>query len=125
MAETKPTATAAKATTSVQPKKSSNLISILAPVLCIIGGYMIWRFILGADSGFSKPDPNGGFWPEHKGPKGAWYRMYEGGIIVPLQRLRVKEISLISSARFNITWRTKMLTLPWLSATSNKALLVT
>ena len=84
MAETKPTATAAKATTSVQPKKSSNLISILAPVLCIIGGYMIWRFILGADSGFSKPDPNGGFWPEHKGPKGAWYRMYEGGIIVPL-----------------------------------------
>jgi biopolymer transport protein ExbB len=84
MAETKPTATAAKATTSVQPKKSSNLISILAPVLCIIGGYMIWRFILGADSGFTKPDPNGGFWPEHKGPKGAWYRMYEGGIIVPL-----------------------------------------
>ncbi|HEX5669875.1 MAG TPA: MotA/TolQ/ExbB proton channel family protein [Chitinophagaceae bacterium] len=84
MAETKPTATAAKATTSVQPKKSSNIISILAPVLCIIGGYMIWRFILGADSGFSKPDPNGGFWPDHKGPKGAWYRMYEGGIIVPL-----------------------------------------
>jgi biopolymer transport protein ExbB len=27
---------------------------------------------------------NGGFWPSHKGPKGAWYRMYEGGIIVPL-----------------------------------------
>jgi biopolymer transport protein ExbB len=84
MAETKPTATAAKATTSVQPKKSSNLISVLAPVACIVGGYLIWRFILGADSGFSKPDPSGGFWPSHKGPKGAWYRMYEGGIIVPL-----------------------------------------
>ncbi|MFZ9331565.1 MAG: MotA/TolQ/ExbB proton channel family protein, partial [Chitinophagaceae bacterium] len=25
-----------------------------------------------------------GFWPSHKGPKGAWNRMYEGGIIVPL-----------------------------------------
>ena len=83
MAETKPTATA-KATTSVQPKKSSNLISILAPVVCIIAGYMIWRFGLGNEAGFSKPDPSGGFWPSHAGPKGAFYRMYEGGIIVPL-----------------------------------------
>lgn len=81
MAETKPTA---KATTSVQPKKSSNLISWLAPILCIVGGYIIWRFILGDPSGFTKPDMSGGFWPGHKGPKGAWYRMYEGGIIVPL-----------------------------------------
>ena len=80
MAETKPIAKAA----TVQPKKSSNLISWLAPVLCIIGGYIIWRFVLGANEGFTKPDLNGGFWPAHKGPKGAWYRMYEGGIIVPL-----------------------------------------
>ncbi len=83
MAETKPTATA-KATTSVQPKKSSNLISILAPVVCILVGYAIWRFGLGNPSGFTKPDPSGGFWPTHIGPKGAFYRMYEGGIIVPL-----------------------------------------
>jgi biopolymer transport protein ExbB len=81
MAETKPTA---KATTSVQPKKSGNLISWLAPILCIVAGYIIWRFILGDPSGFTKPDMAGGFWPGHKGPKGAWYRMYEGGIIVPL-----------------------------------------
>jgi biopolymer transport protein ExbB len=85
MAETRPTATAkAAASTSVQPKKSSNLISVLAPVICIIAGYLIWRFILGAEDGFTKPDPAGGFWPSHKGPKGAWYRMYEGGIIVPI-----------------------------------------
>ncbi|MBN8788307.1 MAG: MotA/TolQ/ExbB proton channel family protein [Terrimonas sp.] len=86
MAETKPTATASsvKATTSVQPKSSSNAISWLAPVICIIAGYLFWRFILGADSGFSKPDPAGGFWPSHKGPLGAWHRMYEGGIIVPI-----------------------------------------
>ncbi|WP_336518062.1 MotA/TolQ/ExbB proton channel family protein [Pollutibacter soli] len=83
MAETKPTA-AGKATTSVQPKKSSNAISYLAPIICIIAGYLFWRFVLGADSGFTRPDPEGGFWPDHKGPKGAWYRMYEGGIIVPL-----------------------------------------
>lgn len=80
MAETKPTAKA----TAIQPKKSSNIISWLAPLLCIVGGYIIWRFILGANEGFTKPDLSGGFWPSHKGPKGAWYRMYEGGIIVPL-----------------------------------------
>lgn len=86
MAETKPTASASavKASTSVQPKGSSNIISWLAPVVCIIAGYLIWRFILGADSGFSKPDPAGGFWPKHQGPIGAWNRMYEGGIVVPI-----------------------------------------
>jgi len=81
MAETK---TAAKAAAPAQAKKSGNIISWLAPIACIVGGYVIWRFILGAESGFSKPDLEGGFWPSHKGPKGAWYRMYEGGIIVPL-----------------------------------------
>jgi biopolymer transport protein ExbB len=85
MAETKPTAApAAKTGTSVQPKKSSNNISWIAPVLCIIGGYIIWRFVLGADSNFTAPDPKGGFWPDHRGPKGALVRAYEGGIIVPL-----------------------------------------
>ncbi|MDX2047954.1 MAG: MotA/TolQ/ExbB proton channel family protein [Chitinophagaceae bacterium] len=83
MAETKPTATA-KATTSVQPKKSSNAISYLAPIICIVAGYLIWRFILGSPDGFTKPDPAGGFWPHHKGPKGALNAIYEGGIIVPL-----------------------------------------
>ncbi len=39
---------------------------------------------MGAASGFNQPDPAGGFWPSHKGPKDAWHRIYEGGIIVPL-----------------------------------------
>lgn len=77
-------ATAAKATTSVQAKKSSNLISWVAPILCIIAGYVIWRYFIGAASGFDQPDPAGGFWPEHRGPKGAFHRIYEGGIIVPI-----------------------------------------
>ena len=82
MAETNPTATV-KAT-SVQAKKSSNLISWIAPIVCIIAGYCIWRFLMGADSGFKEPDPAGGFWPKHHGPKGAFNKIYEGGIIVPL-----------------------------------------
>ncbi|THU41241.1 MotA/TolQ/ExbB proton channel family protein [Niastella caeni] len=86
MAETRPvaTATAAKSSTSVQPKKKSNAISWVAPVVCIIAGYVIWRFLLGDPSNFTQPDLSGGFWPHHKGPKGGLVRMYEGGIIVPL-----------------------------------------
>jgi biopolymer transport protein ExbB len=82
MAEIKPTASV-KAT-SVQPKKSSNAISWIAPVVCIVAGYAIWRFILGNPDGFDNPDPKGGFWPHHKGPKNALSGIYEGGIIVPL-----------------------------------------
>ncbi|MDF2192972.1 MotA/TolQ/ExbB proton channel family protein [Paraflavitalea sp. CAU 1676] len=84
MAETKPTAPAAKSSTSVQPKKSSNAISWIAPVVCILAGYLIWRFGLGAAGNFSQPDASGGFWPHHKGPKSGLSKMYEGGIIVPL-----------------------------------------
>lgn len=85
MAETKPTAaTAAKSSSSVQPKKRGNSISWVAPLVCIIAGYIIWRFILGADSNFTKPDLSGGFWPSQQGPKGALPKMYQGGIIVPI-----------------------------------------
>lgn len=82
MAETKPTAV--KSSTSVQPKKKSNAISWIAPVLCILGGYVIWRFVLGNPSNFTDPDMSGGFWPHHQGPKGGFVRMYEGGIVVPV-----------------------------------------
>ena len=83
MAETRPTATV-KPTTSVQVKKSSNLISLLAPVLCILAGYVIWRFILGDGDNFSVGSENGGFWPERHEPKTALSKMYLGGIIVPV-----------------------------------------
>ena len=86
MAEVKPTATvaASKSTTSVQPKKSGNSVSWLAPLSCIIIGYLVWRFILGAPGNFKKPDLAGGFWPSHEEPLGTWSRMYTGGIIVPI-----------------------------------------
>jgi biopolymer transport protein ExbB len=82
MADVRPTATV-KPVTSVQAKKSSNAISWLAPLLCVILGYVIWRFVLGADSNFTKPG-TGFFWPSHEGPKTKLSKMYEGGIIVPL-----------------------------------------
>ena len=81
MAETKPTATPA---TSVQVKKSSNAISYLAPLVCIIVGYCIWRYLLGNPSGFDKVKEPGWFWPTYEGPKSALNKMYLGGIIVPI-----------------------------------------
>lgn len=83
MAETKPTA-ATKSASSGQSKKSGNSISWIAPLVCIILGYVIWRFVLGAPGNFTVPDTNGGFWPSHKGPKTGLSKMYEGGIIVPI-----------------------------------------
>ena len=84
MAETKPTATASVKATSVQAKKSSNAISWLAPIICLIAGYLIWRFIFGDADGFNQPDKNGGFWPKHDKPKGALSGIYMGGIIIPV-----------------------------------------
>lgn len=85
MAESRPTATSnVKTTTSVQSKKSNNAISWLAPIICLIAGYIIWRYIFGNADGFNQPDPAGGFWPSHRGPKSAINGIYEGGIIVPI-----------------------------------------
>ena len=86
MAETRPTASATSSVkaTSVQPKKGGNAISWLAPIICVLAGYGIWRYILGDPAGFNQPDPAGGFWPHHQKPKDGLHGIYEGGIIVPL-----------------------------------------
>ncbi len=80
MAETKPTV---KPATSVQVKKSGNAISLLAPIICVLTGYIIWRFVLGSDSNFEKPG-TGWFMPNHEKPKTALSKMYLGGVIVPI-----------------------------------------
>ena len=83
MAETKPTA-AVKSATSTQPKKSSNIISWIAPFAGVVLGYILSRLVLGTNSNFTNPDLAGGFWPNHKGPLTGLAKMYEGGIVVPI-----------------------------------------
>ena len=88
MAETKPTATVKPATT-VQVKKSSGAISWMAPLICVIAGYLIWRLILGNSDYFSDAKDHHGewFWPDYaklKNSKDGLHKMYLGGIIVPL-----------------------------------------
>jgi biopolymer transport protein ExbB len=88
MAETRPTAgatTSSVKATSVQPKKGGNAISWLAPVLCLVAGYCIWRFIMGDQDAFVEKDS--GFWPNYetlKNPHDQFHRIYTGGIIVPV-----------------------------------------
>jgi len=85
MADTKPIANVkSSGSTSVQPKRSSNAIAWIAPIGCIILGFIVWRFGLGSAGNFTNPDQHGGFWPKHQGPKSGLARMYEGGIIVPI-----------------------------------------
>src|SRR5207253_4470938 len=71
--------------TSVQAKKSSNAISWLAPIICLVAGYLIWRFILGNPSAYIG-NGEGWFWPEYKqglkNPHDQLHRIYQGGIIV-------------------------------------------
>jgi biopolymer transport protein ExbB len=86
MSETK-TAMAPKPASkpNAQARKSNNLISLLAPVICLLAGYLIWRFILGNGDNFNEATKdNGGFWPERDGAKTALSKMYLGGIIVPI-----------------------------------------
>lgn len=84
MADIKPTTPVATKTTAPVKKKSSNVISWIAPFVCIILGYVIWRYVIGHPNNFTSPDPAGGFWPNHRGPVNPFARMYEGGIIVPV-----------------------------------------
>ena len=44
---------------------------------------MIWRFFLGNASNFTSAG-EGWFWPDRQGPTGGLYRMYQGGILVPI-----------------------------------------
>ena len=68
----------------VQSKKGGNSIAWIAPLVCLLSGFLIWRFIIGSDSNFNHPDPSGGFWPKQESPKSGLARMYQGGIIVPV-----------------------------------------
>ncbi len=82
MADIKPTAV--KSSGASQPHKSSNSISWIAPLTCIILAYILWRFVIGAPGNFTEGAENGGFWPHREGAKSGLARMYLGGIIVPV-----------------------------------------
>ncbi|KUF42072.1 MotA/TolQ/ExbB proton channel family protein [Myroides marinus] len=66
---------------SVEKKGSgssaSRVIASLAVVFCILFGYIIWKFVMGAPSNFENGDPNG-----HPLPGNFMGMVYKGGIVV-------------------------------------------
>jgi len=100
--------TAKTATKASVAKQDGNLISWLAPILCTIAGYCIWRYIMGDADGFAKPDKESTlftFWPGHKDPNDAFHRIYEGGIIVPLLIGMFLMVVVFSIERFMTIYR--------------------
>jgi biopolymer transport protein ExbB len=69
MAETKPTATVKSTTATAQPKRSGNSIAWIAPLACILLGYVLWRFVLGNEANFTNPDRPEGFGLNMRGLK--------------------------------------------------------
>ncbi|MTG97043.1 MULTISPECIES: MotA/TolQ/ExbB proton channel family protein [Myroides] len=66
---------------SVEKKSSSSgasrVIASAAVVLCILFGYVIWQYVMGAPSNFENGDPNG-----HPLPGNFMGMVYKGGIVV-------------------------------------------
>lgn len=66
---------------SVEKKGSSSgasrVIASLAVVFCIVFGYIIWRFVMGAPANFENGDPEG-----HPLPGNFMGMVYKGGIVV-------------------------------------------
>jgi biopolymer transport protein ExbB len=86
MAEVKPAAGAAprSKSTTVQPKRKSNAISIVAPIVCLVIGFLAWRYWLGDKSHFAISEEDSWFYPKRDNPISGLYRMYQGGPIVPI-----------------------------------------
>src|SRR5690606_15632873 len=57
----------------------SNVFSILAIVLCLVIGFLVWKFIMGAPSNFEDNNPEG-----HPLPGNYLAMVYKGGYVVPV-----------------------------------------
>ena len=57
----------------------SNVFSILAIVLCLVIGFLVWKFIMGAPSNFEDGNPEG-----HPLPGNYLAMVYKGGYVVPV-----------------------------------------
>lgn len=75
-------ATAPKATTATAKKEGtgSNIFASLTIVICLVIGFLLWKFVMGDASNFEGGDPENG----HPLPGNYFGMVYKGGIIVPI-----------------------------------------
>ncbi|WP_159799594.1 MotA/TolQ/ExbB proton channel family protein [Flavobacterium sp. MK4S-17] len=59
--------------------KGSNLFAVLAIVLCLVIGALVWKYIMGHPSNFENNDPEG-----HPLPGNYLGMVYKGGYVVPV-----------------------------------------
>jgi biopolymer transport protein ExbB len=59
--------------------KGSNIFAGLAIIICLIVGYLVWEFIMGAPSNFENNDPTG-----HPLAGNYLGMVYKGGFVVPI-----------------------------------------
>jgi biopolymer transport protein ExbB len=75
-------ATAPKATTATAKKEGSgsNIFASLTIVICLVIGYLLWKFVMGNPTNFEGGDPENG----HPLPGNYFGMVYKGGFIVPI-----------------------------------------
>ncbi|MEJ6981650.1 MotA/TolQ/ExbB proton channel family protein [Pedobacter sp. P351] len=75
-------ATAPKATTATAKKEGSgsSIFASLTIVICIVIGFLLWKFVMGNPSNFEGGDPENG----HPLPGNYFGMVYKGGFIVPV-----------------------------------------
>ena len=74
-------ANATKATTAkTENSGSKNLFASLSIVICILIGFIVWKFVMGSPANFEGGDPENG----HPLPGNYFGMVYKGGIIVPV-----------------------------------------
>lgn len=74
------TATAPKPTTAKKEGSGSNIFASLSIVICILIGFLLWKFVMGNSANFEGGDAENG----HPLPGNYFGMVYKGGFIVPV-----------------------------------------
>src|SRR5690606_11952152 len=73
-------ANAPKPTTAKKESSGSNIFASLSVVICIIIGFLLWKFVMGNPVNFEGGDPENG----HPLPGNYFGMVYKGGYVVPV-----------------------------------------
>jgi biopolymer transport protein ExbB len=90
-------ATAPKATATAKKEGTgSNIFASLTIVICLIIGFLLWKFVMGSPTNFEGGDPENG----HPLPGNYFGMVYKGGFIVPILMGMLLMVIVFSIERF-------------------------
>lgn len=76
--------------------KGSNVVSGIIIVICLVVGFLVWKFIMGDPSNFENNDPENG----HPHPGNILGMVYKGGVVVPVLMGLLLMVLVFSIERF-------------------------